>query len=87
MKCSELQKERAVVFKVDPYHEGYKETYYGEVVSIDRNQKTVCVSYLARNKGRSDIISFDDMIAAYDRKGEMMNFNGIKGKSVLLIAE
>lgn len=45
------------------------------------------VSYLEGYKDRSDPIPFMDMIAAYDENGEMMDFGGVKGNSVLLTAE
>ena len=32
-------------------------------------------------------IPYEDMIAAYDKDGEIMKFDNIKGPSVLLVAE
>lgn len=87
MKCSELEVGRAVVFKVDPYYQGNKQVYDGTVLWVNDNHKTVMVSYLEGYKDRSDPIPFDDMIAAYDENGEMMNFGGINGNSVLLTTE
>lgn len=87
IKCSELQKDRPVVFRVDPYYQGNKQVYDGTVLWVNENQRTVEVSYLEGYKDRSDAIPFEDMIAAYDENGEMMDFGGVKGKSVLLIAD
>lgn len=87
MKCSELTKDSQVVFKVDPYYQGNKQTFYGTVLWVNKDKRTVCVSYLEGYKYRSDDIPFEDMIAVYDESGEVMNFGGIKGPSILLIAE
>ena len=73
--------------KVDPYYQGNKQTYDGIVLWVNKNHKTVMVSYLEGYKDRSDPIPFEDMIAAYDENGEMMDFGGIRGNSVLLVAE
>ena len=87
MKCTELQKDRPVVFRVDPYYQGNKQVFDGTVLWVNENQRTVEVSYLEGYKDRSDAIPFEDMIAAYDENGEMMDFGGVKGKSVLLTAD
>jgi len=87
MKCSELENGRPVVFKVDPYYQGNKQVYDGTVLWVNKNQKIVMISYLEGYKDRSDPVPFEDMISAYDENGEMMNFGGVKGKSVLLTAE
>lgn len=87
MKCSDLEVGREVVFKVDPYYQGNKQIYNGTVLWVNENQKTVMVSYLEGYKDRSDLIPFVDIIAVYDENGEMMNFGGVKGNSVLLMAE
>ena len=87
MKCSELQKDRPVVFKVDTYHDDRKCTQFGTVLWVNAEKKTVMVSYLEGYKDRSASIPFEDMIAAYDENGEMMSFDGVRGKSVLLTAE
>lgn len=60
--------------------------YDGTVLWVNEEKRIVMVSYLEGYKDRSDTILFEDMIAAYDKNGEMMNFGGIKGKSVLLTA-
>lgn len=87
MKCSELQENRPVVFKVDPYYQGNKQVFDGTVLWVNKEQKTVCVIYLDGYRSRSDDIPYEDMIAAYDENGEMMQFDCITGKSVLLTAE
>ena len=87
MKCTELQKDRPVVFKVDPYYQGDKQVFDGTVLWVNENQRTVEVLYLEGYKGRYDAIPFEDMIAAYNKNGEVMDFGGVKGKSVLLTAD
>lgn len=84
MKCSELQPEDTVVFKVDPNHLGNKKVYDGTVFRVDKKHKKVLVSYLDGYKDRTDDISYEDMIAVYDEAGEMMSFHGVRGKSILL---
>lgn len=87
MKCSDLKEGTPVVFKVDPYHKGEKEIFDGTVVYVDKANKKVCVSYLYGYKNFHDDVSYEDMIAAYDENGEMMKFENISGKSVLLTPE
>ena len=67
MKCSELTKDSQVVFKVDPYYQGNKQTFDGSVLWVNKDNRTVCVSYLEGYKDRSDDIPFEDMIAVYDQ--------------------
>lgn len=87
MKCTELQKGRSVVFKVDPYYQGNKQVFDGTVLWVNEDKQTVTVSYLEGYKDRNDNIPFEDMLAAYDKHGEMMDFGGVKGKSILLVAD
>lgn len=87
MKCSELKVNAQVVFKI--YCDIYKRKIYeiGSVVYVLPNRREVCVCYLDGYKSRSENIPYEDMVACYDENGEMMSFNNIKGKSVLLAAE
>lgn len=90
MKCSELKPFQEIVFKVDPYHNGNKSYWTGNVILVNSKNKTICVSYLEGYKDRKDDIPFEDCIAVYDKNGENMKFgpNGhIYGPSVLLTAE
>ena len=87
MKCSELKVNAQVVFKI--YCDIYKRKIYeiGSVIYVLPNRREVCVCYLDGYKSRSENIPYEDMVACYDENGEMMSFNNIKGKSVLLAAE
>lgn len=87
MKCSELTNGMQVVFKI--YSEIYKRKIYecGTVSFVNKNRKEVYVSWLNGYKNSSDNIPYEDMIAVYDDHGEMMKFDNISGKSILLIAE
>ena len=87
LKCSELKVNAQVVFKI--YSNIFKRKIYeiGSVVYVLPNRREVCVCYLDGYKSRSENIPYEDMVACYDENGEMMSFNNIKGKSVLLAAE
>lgn len=87
MNCSELENGRQVVFKI--YSDIYKRKIpeCGTVSFVNKNRKEVYVSWLEGYKDRGDSIPYEDMLAAYDENGEMMKFDNISGKSVLLIAE
>ena len=87
LKCSELKVNAQVVFKI--YSNIFKRKIYetGSVIYVLPNRREVCVCYLDGYKSRSENIPYEDMVACYDENGEMMSFNNIKGKSVLLAAE
>ena len=87
MKCSDLPINTPVVFKI--YSDIYKKKIHmdGHVVGISLKRREVWVCYLEGYKSRTENIPFEDMVAAYDENGEMMQFDNIKGKSVLLEAE
>lgn len=87
LKCSELKENAQVVFKI--YSDIFKRKIYeiGSVIYVLPNSRKVCVCYLDGYKSRSENIPYEDMVACYDENGEMMSFNNIKGKSVLLAAE
>lgn len=87
MKCSELKVNAQVVFKI--HCDIYKRKIYeiGSVVYVLPNRREVCVCYLDGYKSQSEDIPYEDMVACYDENGEMMSFDNIKGKSVLLVAE
>lgn len=87
MKCSELENGRQVVFKI--YSDIYKKKIpeCGTVVFVGNNRREVYVSWLEGYKDRGDAIPFEDMLAAYDKDGEMMHFENIKGPSILLSPE
>lgn len=87
MRCSELTEDRPVVFKIYSDILKRKIPMDGTVHCVYPEQKEVCVSWLDGYRDRKDNIPYDDMIAAYDENGEMMKFDNISGKSVLLIAE
>ena len=87
LKCSELKENAQVVFKI--YSDIFKRKIYetGSVIYVLPNRREACVCYLDGYKSRSENIPYEDMVACYDENGEMMSFNNIKGKSVLLAAE
>jgi hypothetical protein len=87
MKCSELKVNAQVVFKI--YSDIFKRKIYeiGSAIYVLPNRREVCVCYLDGYKSRSENIPYEDMVACYDENGEMMFFDNIKGKSVLLAAE
>jgi len=88
MKCSELKQNDIVVFNVVVYAGEEEETFDGNVISVDNDNKSVSVCYLEGYKSRTDVIPFNKMIAKHDPNGEEMKFGGyIRGNSVLLIAE
>ena len=87
MKCSELKKDRPVVFNLYNDIYGEKKPMDGTVIYVLPEKRTVCVSYLEGYKSMTADIPFEDMLAAYDKGGEMMKFDNIKGPSVLLTAE
>lgn len=86
-KCSDLKEMEQVVFRVDPYYQGNKEVFFGDVINVYPESKRVDVVYLEGYKSRSDAIPYDDMLAVYDEDGEWMSFGGVSGKSILLKAE
>ena len=86
-KCSDLNKMEQVVFRVDPYYQGNKEVFFGNVLRVHPDAHKVFVIYLEGYHSRSDAIPYNDMLAVYDEDGEWMSFGGVSGKSVLLKAE
>lgn len=86
-KCSDLNKMEQVVFRVDPYYQGNKEVFFGNVINVYPESKRVDVVYLEGYKSRTDTIPYNDMLAVYDENGELMSFGGVSGKSILLKAE
>lgn len=84
-KCSELQQDAPVVFLLKRL--GKKIHELGTVHAVNSNNKTVCVSYMEGYKHRYDDVPYSDMVAAYDENGAVMQFDNIRGKSVLLLAE
>lgn len=87
LKCSELEQWREIVFKIDIFQNEEKQYWIGNVIYVDQKAKTVCISYLEGYKSRVDVIPFKDCVAAYDRDGTMMEFDNIKGTSILLEAD
>lgn len=86
-RCSDLKKMEQVVFRVDPYYQGNKEVFFGNVLRVHPNAHKVSVIYLEGYHSRYDAIPYDDMLAVYDEDGEVMSFGGVSGRSVLLKAE
>lgn len=86
-KCSSLQENEQVVFKVDPYHNNEKRVFDGSVIYVSPDRKQVCVCYLEGYKSRTDDIPYEDMLAVYDKEGNYMKFDNISGPSRKLVAE
>lgn len=86
-KCTSLQCNEQVVFKIHSDIYKKKIPMDGSVIAINERAKTVCVSWLDGYKDRKDFISFEDMLAVYNPNGEMMKFDNISGKSDLLLPE
>ena len=86
-KCTSLQYNEQVVFKIHSDIYEKKIPMDGSVISVHENTKKVCVSWLEGYKDRHDFIPFDDMLVVYNPNGDMMKFDNISGKSDLLIPE
>ena len=84
MRCSDLLPGGEVIFKVwsDIYKQKIPEV--GTVSSVEPGRKKVWVHWLEGYKDRHEPISYDDMVAAYDKDGKFMRFEHISGPSVLL---
>ena len=82
--CSTLKNGEQVVFYIysDIYKKKIPETGTVEYVSSER--KEVHVNWLEGYKDRHDVVPFGDMIAVYNKDGEMMRWPGISGPSDLL---
>ena len=85
--CSSLKSGEPVVANIYSYILHRKTPMDGTVVFVFPDRKEVCVSWMEGYKERYNNISFPDMLAAYDSDGEMMHFENIYGKSVLLMPE
>ena len=86
-KCSELQKDRPVVFNIWNETFSEKRPTNGSVIYVLPERRTVCVGYMDGYHYRTDDIPFEDMIAAHDPNATEMKFDNILGPSVLLTAE
>ena len=82
--CSSLKDGEQVVFYIysDIYEKKIPET--GTVSGVNLHRKEVYVHWLEGYKDRHDVISYSDMIAVYNKDGEMMQWPGISGPSDLL---
>ena len=77
-----LQNGEQVVFNIYNNIYNKKIPEVGSVVDVEDNR--IWIRWLEGYRDRLDFIPFEDMIAVYDENGEMMEWTGIKGKSVLL---
>lgn len=86
LKCSDLTENSEVVFNIysDIHKEKRPET--GNVLGVNKNNRTVCVCWLEGYKSRMNFIPYEDMLAVADENGEMMRFDNISGKSIKLTA-
>lgn len=87
MKCSELKDGASVVFKVQS--DIFKKKVYmdGNVIHNNTDARTMCVCYLDGYQSRTETIPYEDMVAVGREDGDMMKFDNISGKSVLLTAD
>ena len=83
-RCYALKENEQVVFNVwsDIYER--KIPMNGNVLFVDKVQKSVCVVYLYGYKSETVHVDYHDMLAVYNPDGEMMHFDNIYGKSDLL---
>lgn len=85
--CSSLKNGEQVVFNIysDIYKNKIPET--GTVEDVSTERKEVHIHWLEGYKDRHDVVPFEDMIAVYNKDGEMMKWKGISGPSDLLTYE
>lgn len=85
--CTSLKEYEPVVFLV--YSDIYKRKVptEGNVLYVDEQLKTVCVSWLEGYKDRKEDVPFSDMLAVYNPKGILMHFENIFGQSDVLIPQ
>jgi len=86
-KCTSLQPDEQVVFNVHSDIFKRKIPMNGSVVFVDKNKRTVNVSWLEGYREHHNDISFDDMLAVHNPAASVVRFENISGKSDLLIPE
>lgn len=87
MKCSEVKNGANVVFKVKS--DIFKEKIHmdGNVIQNNKESKTMCICYLDGYQSRTETVPYEDMVAVGREDGDMMKFDNISGKSILLTAD
>lgn len=86
-KVSELKQGDLVVFRIDAHGWGKKYSEYGHVYEVRKEEKKVDVHWLCGYQDRHDKIPFEDVLAVHDENGEWMDFDGVRGRSLLLLPE
>lgn len=84
MKPTELKQGEQVVFLA--YSDIYEKEVYeiGNVIYIDEEKEKIGISYLEGYKSRSENFDYGKVIAKYDKNGKYMEFDNIKGNSILI---
>ncbi len=85
--CSALQADEEVVFMVHSAIHKRKVPEAGTVLRVDEDEKTIAVVWLDGYKSRTEDISYEDMLAVYDKTGTEMSFGCFRGPSAKLIAK
>ena len=82
--CKDLKENEIVVFNI--WSDIYKRKIPcdGNVIFVNHDTNSVAVVYLEGYRCEHANIKFADMLACYDKDGEVMHFDNIYGKSVLL---
>lgn len=81
-KCTELKKGDIVLFYVDPYSLGQKESEQGTVINVYEQKVDVC--YLYGCKSMTDMIPFEDMVSVHDKNGAYQKFYNFSGTGFYL---
>lgn len=85
--CSALQADAEVVFMAYSAIHKRKVPEVGTVLWVDEDEKTIAVVWLDGYKSRTEDISYEDMLAVYDKTGTEMSFGCFRGPSAKLIAK
>ena len=86
-KCTSLKAGEQVIFNIYSDIFKRKKAENGSVVFVNKDTRTVCVSYMEGYKERHSDIPFGDMLAVHNPDAPVMKFENISGKSDMLIPE
>lgn len=86
-KCSSLLANETVIFKIYSSIFKRKICETGNVCYVNKENKTVAVSWLRGYRSEADDIPFEDMVAVSNPNGEIMTFEVFTGKSDILTNE
>lgn len=75
--------DKKVLFKAHPTGMPDDEMIIdGDVLYVDHERRIVCVCYLYGYKSLSDEVSYDDLLAIIDPKGEHMEIDRYSGRFI-----